>query len=266
MAVPVVKWVGGKRGIADELMARMPSEYADYHEPFFGGGALMLALEPSLHGHATHISDLNADVICVYKAIRDDCHGMLDILDELIANYSKNEYYAVRATLHEGTNTERAAKFVFLNKTGYNGVVRYNSKGGYNVPWGHKETITTAMVYDRGNVEELSALLQNADIRCQSYEKSKPRSGDFMYLDPPYASTFTTYNAGGFGDNEQRKLAEWCQQLDKSNVKFMLSNSDVPFIHELYGNFNLDYVMAPRAVSRNGNGRKPVREVLVTNY
>lgn len=267
LPTPVLKWVGGKRGLLDELISAMPEEYGAYYEPFVGGGALMMSVAPSLDGHSTHISDLNGDLIDVYTAIRDDPDAVMTHLDALIADYSEAQYYAVRASLRNGPVAQRAARFIYLNKTGYNGLVRYNRRGAYNVPWGHKKSLTTSMVYDRENVLALSELLHDVDVRCQGYQDCHPDTGDFVYLDPPYASTFSTYNAGGFGEKEQRELADWCGRLDDMGVRFMLSNSDVPLVHELYGSrFDVRLVLAPRAVSCKGEGRKPVHEVLVTNY
>lgn len=266
VAKPILKWVGGKRGIVDVLKVHMPAAYSAYYEPFVGGGALFMALEPSLNGHRCHISDLNDDLIDTYLAVRDDPEALMNTINDLVDGYSEAQYYDVRRNLREGTIVERAAKFIYLNKTGYNGLVRYNRSGGFNVPWGHKKSLRVSSVYDSDNIYALSKLLHGVDVRCRTYSACRPKAGDFVYLDPPYASNFSTYNAGGFGDDEQRKLADWCRSLDSRGVFFMLSNSDVPLINELYTDFDVHHITAPRAVSCKGDGRKPVQEVLVTNY
>ena len=263
MGKPVVKWVGGKRGILDTLVSAMPVDYGAYYEPFAGGLALYLNLAP-LVGHKAYISDLNEDLINLYDVIQKQPDELMARLDEHAASHDEKYYYEVRGCHHLPMGLERAARFVFLNKTGYNGLMRYNAKGEFNTPWGHKKN--PVQLYVKQDIIDASYALSKATVRCRSYSQCRPKEGDFVYLDPPYDSSFTAYNAGGFGVGGQVKLAEWCRKLDENGVLFMLSNSNTPLIKELYQGFNIQIVSAPRAVSCKANGRKAVDEVLVRNY
>lgn len=263
MTKPILKWVGSKRAIVPELLAHMPREYGDYWEPFVGGASLFLALFPDLTRHA-HLSDLNDDLVTTYKAVRSRRKKLMERLDELNQDWSEEAYYNIRSQHDLTDQVERAARFLYLNKYGYNGLVRYNSKGQFNVPWGHKEN--QVPLYDEDNFREAAKAFRCADIVTASYDAIKPKSGDFVYFDPPYHSTFTNYQKGGFGEAEQVELAEFCRRMDERGVLFMASNSLTPFIEELYSGFVIDHIEAPRYVSCRSDGRKPVTEVLVTNY
>ena len=142
--------------------------------------------------------------------------------------------------------------------------MRYNAKGEFNTPWGHKKN--PVQLYDEEDIRAAAEAFSNATIACRTYSMCRPKTGDFVYLDPPYDSTFTAYNAGGFGVGGQVKLAEWCRSLNRKGVKFMLSNSDTALIRELYQGFRVETIKAPRAISCKGDGRKAVNEVLVMNY
>ena len=260
---PLLKWAGGKRSIADKLIAAMPAEYGDYWEPFFGGGALFLELSP-LEGHAAHLSDVNDDLINTYKVVRRSPKKLMCALDEMAERHSEEFYYEVRAQAQLEGVLDRAARFVFINKTCYNGLIRYNSKGQINTPWGHKDNPVT--LYDRNNILACSAAFKGAELAVRSYSEIAPKAGDFVYFDPPYDDTYNGYSRNGFGAEGQRSLARFCRELDSRGVKWMLSNSDTPLVNELYEGFNIAYISAPRALSCKTEGRKPVREVLVTNY
>ena len=262
-AKPILKWVGSKRAIVPALLDHMPAEYNDYWEPFVGGGSLFLALFPDKE-HKAHLSDLNDDLITTYKAVRSCRGALMRQLDELNRDWSEEAYYRIRSQHNLTGTVERAARFLYLNKYCYNGLSRYNSKGEFNVPWGHKKN--QVALYDEGNLKEVASALRGTDLRTMPYQDIKPKPGDFVYFDPPYHSTFSNYQKGGFDEEAQRELAQFCRRLHEQGVLFMASNSATDFIEELYAGFAIDHVDAPRYVSCRSDGRKPVTEVLVTNY
>jgi DNA adenine methylase len=267
MSKPILKWAGGKRAIVPELIAHMPADYGDYWEPFVGGAALFLALFP-IEGKLAHLSDLNEDLMTVYRTVRKKRFHLMRRLDELNEDWSEEAYYAIReahrAQADPKNYVERAARFMYLNKYSYNGLVRYNSRGEFNTPWGHKKNQVPLYNYD--DLQAADFAFTRADLKTRSYDKIKPAPGDFVYFDPPYHSTFTGYQKNGFGEDAQRKLADFCRRLDAQGVYFLASNSATPFIEELYAGFHVDYINAPRYVSCRSDGRKPAREVLVSNY
>lgn len=260
---PLLKWAGGKRGILSELIAAMPAEYEDYWEPFFGGGALFLELYP-LHGRQSHLSDVNPDLINTYKIVRYSPRKLMEKLDEMSTKHSEEYYYEMRSQGNLKSSLERAARFIFINKTGYNGLIRYNSKGLINTPWGHKKNPVS--LYDEANILACSKAFKKTDLAVRTFSNIAPEAGDFVYFDPPYDDTYNGYSKNGFGIEGQMALAALCKDLDNRGVKWMLSNSDTPLINKLYDSYKISHITAPRALSCKGDGRKPVLEVLVTNY
>lgn len=259
-ARPFLKWVGGKRSILPELLKRVPAEYDGYHEPFLGGGALYFALKPS----EAYLSDINFHLILTYRAVRDDLDGVIRQL-KIHARLHNKEYYNKARTklFKEKDTTKLAALFIYLNKTCFNGLYRVNKSGGFNVPMGdYKEP----SILDEENLKNCSRILQEADIDQQSFMHAKIVKGDFYYIDPPYHETYDGYNGGGFGDDEHKKLAEFCKKIDQKGGFFMLSNSDTPFVRELYKGYTIEVVSASRMVSCKGNQRGKTDELLIRNY
>lgn len=278
LVMPVVKWVGGKRQLIDEIKSRIPKTFKTYYEPFFGGGAVLFALQPK----KAVINDLNDSLIKTYKVIKDNS-------DELIASLSLHEntsdyFYEIRnedlypETFNLKSDVEVASRLIYLNKTCFNGLFRVNSSGHFNTPFGNyknpnivNEPVIRA-VSKYFNDNEITILNGDFAIACQEAKK-----GDFVYLDPPYdpvsdTASFTGYNAGGFGSEEQIRLRDLCVELDEKGVKFLLSNSATKFIMDLYNSKNftskitIDIVKAKRSINSNGNKRGEVDEVLVRNY
>ena len=268
-ARPVLKWAGGKSRLLPELIARLPGSFNAYHEPFIGGGALYFALaNQGLIGRA-NLSDANPSLIDVYLSLRD-------CVDELIADlgqhiYEREHYYQVRALRPaELSLPERAARIIYLNKTCYNGLYRENRRGEFNVPFGRYVNPT---ICDEPNLRAASLALQGVEIaRCHfSTVLDYAQRGDFVYFDPPYhplsaTANFTSYDRRGFGPDDQRQLRDVFTRLGDRGIQAMLSNSDTPFIRELYEGFAIDQVQAARAVNSKANGRGKVAEVIVRNY
>lgn len=263
MAKPIVKWVGGKRGILPILQDAMPTEFSSYYEPFAGGAALFLSLAP-INGHKAFISDVNADLINLYSVVQRNPNALLNELDQMASKHCEEFYYKVRSCNQIDDDIKRAARFLFINKTGYNGLVRYNSKGEINTPWGHKKNPVS--LYVENDIWAANKAFNGAIVKCRSYSFCRPKAGDFVYLDPPYDDTYNGYAKDGFGVQGQQALAKWCHKLHKRGIKFMLSNSDTPLINMLYKDFYIKKITAPRVVSCKATDRKPVQEVLIVNY
>ena len=266
---PIVKWVGGKRQLMFELLKNLPKSYNIYFEPFIGGGALFFELQPD----NAYISDMNEELINLYSVVRDS-------VDELIEDLSKHEvskeYFLEIRNIDRTeeysnlSNVERASRFIYLNRTCFNGMYRVNSKGEFNVPFGHYKN---PRILDENNLINCSHLLQRTEIKQADFSEilKKVKKGDFVYFDPPYVplsetSSFTSYTKDGFDIDMQFKLRDVCDELDFMGVKFLLSNSDTKLVNELYENYNIKKVFASRQINANADGRGKITEVLVRNY
>ena len=266
---PIVKWVGGKRQLMFELLKNMPENYNRYFEPFIGGGALFFYLQPD----NAYISDMNEELINLYQVVRDN-------VEELVADLQKHdiskEYFMEirnidRTEEYESwSDVQKASRFIYLNRTCFNGMYRVNSKGEFNVPFGHYKN---PRILDENNLINCSNLLQRTEIKHADFSEilKKVKKGDFVYFDPPYVplsetSSFTSYTKDGFDIDMQFKLRDVCDELDSMGVKFLLSNSDTKLVNELYENYNIKKVFASRQINANADGRGKITEVLVRNY
>lgn len=266
---PIVKWVGGKRQLMFELLKNMPENYNRYFEPFIGGGALFFYLQPD----NAYISDVNEELINLYQVVRDN-------VDELITDLQKHdiskEYFMEIRNIDRTdeyknwSDVKKASRFIYLNRTCFNGMYRVNSKGEFNVPFGHYKN---PRILDENNLINCSNLLQRTEIKHADFSEilKKVKKGDFVYFDPPYVplsetSSFTSYTKDGFDMDMQFKLRDICDELDTIGVKFLLSNSDTKLVNELYENYNIKKVFASRQINANADGRGKITEVLVRNY
>lgn len=271
---PFIKWVGGKRQLLPELLKFVPQNINTYYEPFIGGGALLLRLSPS----RAIVNDYNDELINAWRMVKDHPNKLLGQLNIHSSKDTKNYYLSVRAADRDGRITkmsdlERAGRFIYLNKAGYNGLWRVNSKGQNNVPWG---THTRVNVPENEIVNVSKYLNQNkVNFLRGDYKVAveSAKKGDFVYFDPPYipttpTSTFTSYTKNGFGLVQQEELRDTALKLARKGVKVMLSNSEVPLIEELYSNniFRIHHVRAKRMINSNGAKRGKVGEVIITTY
>ena len=266
---PIVKWVGGKRQLMFELLKTMPANYNRYFEPFIGGGALFFELQPE----NAYISDMNEELINLYSVVRDNVDGLIEDLEkhEVSKEYFLNIRNIDRTEMFSKlSNIERASRFIYLNRTCFNGLYRVNSQGQFNVPFGN---YSNPRIIDENNLKNCSELLKNTEIKVADFSEilTKVQKGDFVYFDPPYVplndtSSFTSYTKAGFDIDMQFKLRDVCDELDSMGVKFMLSNSDTKLVNELYSNYEIKKVFATRAVNANADGRGKITEVLVRNY
>ncbi len=266
---PIVKWVGGKTKLLGELGTRAPLTYRRYFEPFLGGGALFFRMAPS----AAVLSDTNDDLIAMYRAVRDDVEGVIRALGKHRAKHHEAYYYEVRERWNESRAKlgacERAATFLYLNKTCYNGLWRVNRRGDFNVPAGRYENPT---ILDPAGLRAASRVLAAAMIEVAPFERvlDEAEGGDFVYFDPPYdpvstTSSFTSYTMNAFGADEQAKLAAVFRALADRGCAVMLSNSDTPLIRKLYAGFHIDRVYCSRAINSKADSRGAVPEVIVRN-
>lgn len=259
-ARPFLKWVGGKRSILPELTQRVPEEYDAYHEPFLGGGALYFTLQPK----EAYLSDINFHLVLTFKAVRDNVDALVSLLKTHAKNHDKEYYGKARDRLFkENDPTKIAALFIYLNKTCFNGLYRVNKSGFFNVPIGDYKN---PAILDEENLRNCSKVLQGADIKQHSFTQEEAIKGDFYYLDPPYHETYDGYSGSGFGDEEHKKLADFCREIDKKGGFFMLSNSDAPFVRELYKGYTVEIVSASRSVSCKAHQRGKENEILIRNY
>ena len=266
---PFLKWVGGKTQLLQSLERLVPGGFRRYFEPFVGGGALFFHTRP----HNAVLTDLNDELVDCYRAVRDHLDDVVDVLRGHV--YEKNYFYSVRQLdRHTLPLAERAARTIFLNRTGFNGLYRVNSRGGFNVPFGRYKN---PLICDEDNLPACSALLKRATIQVATFSEAMAQAGegDFVYLDPPYVpisstSNFTSYVAGGFGPLEQQQLAEELIGLNERGARFVLSNADTPETRRMYSDLGIrglqiDSVMASRAVNSRPDARGKVSELLVYN-
>ena len=268
-AEPVVKWAGGKRGLRRELLGLRPNKYSAYFEPFLGGGAFFLALAPA----RAVLNDANAELIEVYRALRDIPESVMEELDLMQPSVLDEDfYYDLRATSPGSLPlARRAARLIFLNKTCYNGLYRVNRAGEFNVPFGRYAK--PPALYNRANLLRVTELLKQAELKSVDFSAAlaDAHRGDFAYLDPPYVplshtASFTRYTKGAFDEQDQRRLADAVHDLVGRGCNVLLSNSDTSLVRELYSAYWIDVVYAPRNINSDAGGRQKIRELAIHNY
>lgn len=299
-AKPFLKWAGGKTQLLPAIQARLPSELEHgtikrYVEPFIGGGAVFFYLSQFYNFDEVIISDINVELLIVYKSVREDVEGLIEKLNRMkkrFLSYSSVDrdkfYYELRDSFNQNQAEykfdhfrsswiNRAAQFIFLNHTCFNGLYRTNSKSFFNVPFGKYEQ---PAIFDENNLYTVSELLKNVEIKQGDFEDCEKYIDDktFVYFDPPYrpiseTSNFSTYHKQAFSDEEQKRLASFYRRLDAKDARLMLSNSDPKnensndeFFDELYKGFRIERVKANRMINSKGAKRGQITELLITNY
>lgn len=261
---PILKWVGGKSSVITQIQPFFPKHPNRYFEPFLGGGAVFFNQNFSCD---CFLNDSNSELIELYEVVRDTPSHLMKNLDELAIKYSEQFYYKIRGEIPL-SKIARGARTVFLNKTGFNGLYRQNSKGGFNVPFG-KRALCPAL-YDPQNLMRASEALKNATLTSLDFESviNQAEAGDFVYCDPPYeplsrTSSFNSYQSGGFSQEDQRRLKNVCVEAQKRGVNVIISNSSADFIKNLYSNCTVELISARRSVNSKGGGRGKINEVVV---
>ena len=267
----LVKWVGGKKQLLSQFESLFPKKFNNYFEPFAGGGAVAFYLIKTRNPKKVFLSDINEELIDAYNIVKNNPEKLIKLLEQYKENHNKENYYDVRAKDPKLlSELERAARFIYLNKTCFNGLYRVNLKGGFNVPMGNYKNPAIA---NNKDLTEIASLLKNVQVEIKQFHEGveTAEEGDFVYFDPPYyplnrTSNFTSYNKDSFLEKEQIKLFETFRKLDKKRVKVMLSNSDTDFIKNLYKDYNQTFVQARRMINSNAKKRGAINELVVTNY
>lgn len=285
---PFLKWVGGKSQLINELDCNLPESIEKYIEPFVGGGALLFHILDKYNVSEIHINDINKELINVYKIIKNDVEKLIKELSKIKKEYIeldeklRKNYYLKKRQIYndieiEGNEIEKASLFIFLNKTGFNGLYRVNQKGEFNVPAGKYKN---PEIFNEENLILISKKLQKVQIHNKNYIDLEKYIDDktFIYFDPPYrpinkTSSFTSYTNLGFDDEEQIKLAKFIKKISKKGAKILLSNSDPKvynnednFFDELYNNFTIKRIYAKRVINSKSDKRGKITELLIKNY
>lgn len=292
---PFVKWAGGKGSLISQLNNFYPYELKNgiierYIEPFVGGGAVLIDILQRYDVQEAYAFDINIDLINSYNIIKNNVEDLITNLKQMETEYlqlgqeeRKNYFYNKRDeynnyTLEENEqNIQRAAQFIYLNRTCFNGLYRVNKSGKFNVPVGSYKNPT---ICDEENIRNLSELIQNVQFQYGDYRRSMEyvTENTFVYFDPPYrplnvTSGFTSYTKEDFNDENQKELANYFKELDEKNAKLMLSNSNPKntnkednFFEEIYKGFNINEISAKRMINANCKGRGAISELLITNY
>ncbi|MEA5602755.1 DNA adenine methylase [Nostoc sp. UHCC 0252] len=263
---PFLKWAGGKSRLIQQYIPYFPKSYKNYYEPFLGGGAVFFYLQPS----AAVLTDINAELINTYCCVRDRVEELISLLKEHKIRHNKDYYYSVR-NYSGGTEIEKAARLIYLNKTCFNGLYRVNSQGKFNVPLGRYENPN---ICSESLLQVASEALSHAKIKQADFTEvlnHATSSDDFIYFDPPYypvseTSYFTAYSSYRFAEDQQVELKDVFEKLAGCGVQVMLSNSDCEFIRNLYSSFNIHTISASRAINSNAQKRGKITELLVTSY
>jgi DNA adenine methylase len=276
---PFIKWAGGKRKLAPFLIDAFPADFNpqknSYFEPFLGGGALAFKLgnptaEYFLQGDKLILNDMNPELVATYEVIRDNVSGLIRVLSQLQEKINEKTFYEIRAS-QPRSKVARAARFIYLNKTCFNGLWRVNSKGEFNVPFGKSKNPS---LFSEENLRACSKRLKGSTITNISFEKSvkKAKKGDLVYFDPPYipltpSASFSAYAKEGFGKLEHELLAKTILDLTKRGVYVLLSNSDTELTRKIFQeNLILRRLLMARSISSSGSTRKPVFEIIGMNY
>ncbi len=270
---PIVKWAGGKTQLLGEMTSLLPTEeFTAYCEPFLGGGAMLFCIQPGV----AYINDINSGLMNVYNVIK---YYPEALIAELSGYENTAEFYAKIRGLDRDferfaalSAVQQAARFIYLNKTCFNGLYRENRQGQFNVSYGKYKNPNFV---NASGIRSMSQYFNSANIIFTSIDFSlvlnNLPSGTFVYLDPPYdpvseTANFTNYTRYGFTKEDHKCLRECCDALTARGIKFMLSNSDTDFIRSLYAGYDITEVFAKRFINCNGNGRGAVKELIIRNY
>lgn len=263
---PFLKWAGGKGRLATEVLDRLPERIGTYFEPFLGGAAIFFALSNARRFQRAILTDKNAELVNVYRAVQQDVEKLIVELEQLA--HSEEAYYEIRAQRPRSL-IKRAARTIYLNRTGYNGLYRVNRSGDFNVPFGRYKS---PKYCDPPRLRAASLALRDAEIFVADFEHVTQRAtrGDAVYFDPPYVpvsrtANFTAYHREPFGPADQARLVGAFRELGAARVHALLSNSDTPETQQLYAGLHVERVTMPRAINSRGSGRGLVGELLVSN-
>lgn len=286
---PFIKWAGGKSQLLSEIRTKYPQRIERYCEPFVGGGAVLLDVLANYAPDEVVINDINAALINTYQQVQSNVDALISQLDKMQSEFWKADS-ELRKTLYtdnreqfnslincNDNNLDKAALFIFLNKTCFNGLYRVNRKGLFNVPIG---SYKKPPICDAENLRYISTLLQNVEIKCGDYKDCAEfiDGNTFVYIDPPYrpltvTASFTSYNENEFGDQQQIELGHFIDEITEKGAKVVASNSDPKnaddndnFFDDLYAKYNIDRVSAKRMINSKAAGRGNINEIIICNW
>ena len=271
---PFLKWAGSKKQLLSAYAAFYPpgEHIRTYHEPFLGSGAVFFHLRRQLSGVDVKLADNNPELVTTFVQVRDDVDRVIAGLKEHARQHCETYFYKVRNQRPDQLpgDAARAARFIYLNKTCFNGLYRVNSEGLFNVPIGR---YAKPSIFDEDALRAASVSLKGAELQERPFYKvlEDAGPGDFVYLDPPYdpltsTAYFTAYTKGDFGPEDQGHLAWVYKELSDRGCRVMLSNSDTELIRLLYRRFQIERVQARRSINSRSDRRGPITEVVVLNY
>lgn len=288
---PFVKWAGGKSQLLNEIRAKYPKKIDKYCEPFVGGGAVLLDVLANCHPKEVLINDINGELVNTYSQIKNNVDKLIKMLSEMQESFwSKNDidrkgmytskrdrFNDIKVNGDDKINLEKAALFIFLNKTCFNGLYRVNRKGLFNVPIG---SYKNPPICDAENLKNISKLLQNVQIKCGDYSECEDfiDENTFVYIDPPYrpltaTASFTSYSENEFGDKEQIELGKFVDKISAKDAKVVVSNSDPKnsdendcFFDDLYSRYTIKRVSAKRMINSKASGRGSIKELIICNF
>ena len=288
---PFVKWAGGKSQLLNEIRAKYPEKIEKYCEPFVGGGAVLLDVLANCQPKEVLINDINAELVNTYSQIKSTVDELIEMLSEMQeAFWAKNDtdrkvmyldkrerFNNLKVNIDKQIDLEKAASFIFLNKTCFNGLYRVNRKGLFNVPMG---AYKNPPICDAENLRLISKLLQSVQIKCGDYSECAEfiDENTFVYIDPPYrpltaTASFTSYSENEFGDKQQIELGKFVDEISAKGAKVVVSNSDPKnsdesdsFFDDLYSNYTIMRVSAKRMINSKATGRGIINELLICNF
>lgn len=269
-ALPFVKWAGGKRSLIPALAPHLPDWIETYWEPFVGGGAVFFTFAKRI-GNAI-LSDTNEELILTYFVVKTEVEALIDQLrrherrhhQRAGRRYADGHTYYLRVrAARPKDKVEIAARFIYLNKTCYNGLYRVNRHGQFNVPEGRYKNPD---ICNAARLREASRTLRNATIRLGDFSRVvQPGKGDFIYCDPPYDGSFSSYQASGFGEKDQERLRDAATLWIGKGAKVVLSNADTPAMRSLYSGYHLHETAAPRLINSKSTDRGNAAELIITS-
>lgn len=265
---PFIKWAGGKTKIASKILEKLPDQCNTYYEPFVGGGAVFIKMAIANRFKKAVINDKNPELINAWNVIKNDVDSLLLELFNDKYTYNKESYLNIRSIdVNTLDPVQNAARFIYLNKTCFNGLYRVNKSGKFNTPFGKYDN---PQICDSTNLVTLNGLLQKVEIRSDDFDfvRKKAKPGDAVYFDPPYipiskTSSFSSYTNDGFGMGDHVSLCSLFKKLSSKGVSVVLSNSLCKESLDLYDDFVVEEVLGKRSIGGSRDSRNPVKEIIV---